>query len=186
MFENERRTPKQVSIIKFWTYETLGEIKKGSVVLDAGCNDGVVGRELIYQGCIVYGVDLNPDAIAIAKYRGLFASVCPVEELTFRDNFFDICLAFEILEHLYNPDEGVKELRRVLKPEGILIGSVPYPFGKFSQSSKYQHIYHQHDFTPLSIKQLLERHFNKDKIKIAQKKISNISDKAKLFFRAVK
>jgi len=184
--QSGRNEPRQISIIKFWTHQFIGKLPRGSVILDAGCNDGVIGRELIYQGHIVYGIDLNPDAIEIAKYRGLFASVCPVEKLTFQDNFFDVCLAFEIIEHLYNPEEGVKELYRVLKPSGVLLGSVPYPFGRFSQSSKHQHIWHQHDFTPISVKQVLQKFFKSRNIEINQKKISNKADRDKIFFRAVK
>lgn len=164
----------------------LDKIESGSIVLDAGCNNGNVGRHLLEKGCAVYGIDVNPYLVQKAREKGLFASVCPVEELTFLDNFFDYCLAFELFEHLYNPEEGLKQLYRVLKMSGTLFGSVPYPFGKFSQSSKHQWIWHQHDFTKESLKRLLEKYFNPKKIVITQRLIYPKDDSYKLFFEATK
>jgi len=174
------------SPIKHLTIMFFDEIGPNSIVLDAGCNKGFLGKELIRRGCIVYGVDVSLKAITLARYRGLIASVCPVEELTFRDNFFDYCLAFELLEHLYNPKEGLRQLYRVLKPSGKLFGSVPYPSGKFSKSSKYQWTLHQHDFNRESLKILLGMFFDTNKTKIEKKKFPSQVNMHKLFFRAIK
>jgi len=160
---------KPIRKISTSMYQSLGvlfrETKGNSVILDAGCNTGSVSGELIEKGNIVYGIDVNPKAVVLANYHGLFARVCPVEKLTFEDNFFDYCIAFELLEHLYNPEEGVKELYRVLKPRGKLIGSVPQPRGMFSISSKYQSIWHQHNFTLESLRKLLTKFFKSVDIK---------------------
>lgn len=178
--------PFAISRTHSLTLRPLEKIESNSIVLDAGCNNGNVGRHLIKKGCFVYGIDVSPNLVEQAKKKGLFAFVCPVERLTFVDNFFDYCLAFELLEHLYNPEDGLRELYRVLKVGGILFGSVPYPFGKFSRSSKYQWIWHQHDFNKESLKRLLRIFFRPKKISITQHLIYESDDRYKLFFEATK
>lgn len=160
------------------------ETYPGAVVLDAGCNVGDVGAYLIEGGCIVYGVDINPCFVEIAKSKGIFAMVCPVEKITYPDDFFDICFISEVLEHLYKPEEGVAQLYRVLKPGGKLIGTVPMPEHKFSNHSKYQWVWHQHNFTKASLQGLLEKYFKPKNISI--KKHEAQKDESRLFFKGKK
>jgi len=171
-------------------YESLNvlfkETKTNSIILDAGCNTGALSGELIERGCFVYGIDVSPTAVALANYRGLFARVCPVEKLSFEDNFFDYCIAFEILEHLYNPEEGVKELYRVLKLGGKLIGSVPYPGRMLAFSSKYQRIFHQHNFTEESLRELLGKFFKSINIKVEHVGYSPGETHYRLYFTGIK
>jgi SAM-dependent methyltransferase len=47
------------------------------------------------------------------------------EPLPFPDEFFDVVLASEVLEHLANLEAALSEIRRTLKPGGRLVGSVP-------------------------------------------------------------
>lgn len=160
------------------------EVFPGAVVLDVGCNTGYIAAYLITKGCIVYGVDINPYFVEIAKSKGVFATVCPIEKITFSDNFFDVCWVSEVLEHLYNPEEGVVQLHRVLKSGGKLVGTVPSPNNKFSSRSKYQWPWHQHDFTVATLRNLLEKYFKPENILIEKHKARE--DESRLFFRAVK
>lgn len=154
------------------------------MVLDAGCNIGEVGAYIASRGCIAYGIDVSPELVEIARKRGVFATVCPLEELTFPDNFFDVCIAGEILEHLYKPEEGIAQLYRVLKPNGKLIGSCPIILKKFSAYSKYYHIWHQHNFTTERLQQLLEKFFKKENISIAEFPV--VEGHLRAHFKAVK
>jgi len=43
----------------------------------------------------------------------------------FEDNCFDAVTAFELIEHLFDPDHFLKEVYRVLKPEGTFVLSTP-------------------------------------------------------------
>ena len=184
--EARNNQPGCMSKTHYLTLRSLDSIESNSIVLDAGCNNGSIGRHLIKKGCLVYGIDIKPSLIEQAKTKGLFASVCPVEKLTFTDNFFDYCLAFELLEHLYNPKDGLKELYRVLKVNGTLFGSIPSPLGKFSLSSKYQWIWHQHDFNKKSLRWLLTKFFEPQKITIKEYIVWAGDDRYKLFFEAIK
>jgi len=160
------------------------EVFPGAVVLDAGCNTGDIAAYLITKGCIVYGIDINPDFVEIAKSKGIFASVCPIEKITFADNFFDVCWTSEVLEHLYNPEEGIAQLYRVLKPGGKLVGTVPFVDHKFSSHSKYQWVWHQHNFTIASLRNLLEKYFKPKNILIISRTARK--DESRLFFKGEK
>lgn len=162
------------------------DISLNSIILDAGCNTGWIGEIFIKtKHCRVYGVDVSPECIRRANMVGVIATLCPVEKLPYPDNLFDICMANEILEHLFCPEDGIKELYRVLRIGGKLIGTVPRPLSKHSHASKYQHIYHYHDFNEKNLRQVLETSFPSNSIFIERCPMRN-DDRYGLYFRAVK
>ena len=98
-----------------------------SRVLDAGCGDGgKYGTWLADLAGEYRGVDISEQAAATARGRGLNAvRVDDIADLPFEDSSFDACVCIEVLEHLVFPLECAQELRRVLKPGGTLIVTVP-------------------------------------------------------------
>ncbi len=91
----------------------LKHVNFEDVVLDLGCGKDMCNtKKLRTLGFNCIGVDLNGgDVVADAR--------C----LPFEDNFFDTVLAIEVLEHV----DCVKEICRVLKPNGWLIATTPNP-----------------------------------------------------------
>lgn len=103
------------------------EIPFGSRVLDIGANSGEVMKLLKdKRGCSVYGIDLSEVAVAKAREKGLDVQVADAENVPFQDNHFDVVLMLETLNHVHNPLKALQEAKRVLKPSGILLGSVPH------------------------------------------------------------
>ncbi len=103
------------------------EIPRGSKVLDVGCNDGTFINALKeVRGCDVYGIDISEVALAEAKKKGLPVQIADVENLPFNDGSFDVITCMEVLSHLFDPVKAVKEMRRVLKKNGVLLGSCPH------------------------------------------------------------
>jgi ubiquinone/menaquinone biosynthesis C-methylase UbiE len=74
-------------------------------------------------------VDISESGIQQCKEKNINAYLVDVsaEPLPFPDNFFDIVICLETLEHLMNPYFAMMEIRRVLKEKGRLICSVPNP-----------------------------------------------------------
>ena len=103
-------------------------IGRGRRVLDLGCRSGALSRHFL-DGNEVVGLDVDRVALAKAAELGIEPVVANVEEpLPFPDGSFDAVVAGELLEHLRFPDAVVGEVRRVLRPGGVIVGSVPNAF----------------------------------------------------------
>jgi SAM-dependent methyltransferase len=101
----------------------------GLRVLDLGCRTGALTQHYA-EGNTVVGVDVDRSALEQAEARlGIETVWTDVEEeLPFPDNSFDVVVAGELLEHLADPGAVVAHVRRVLRPGGRFVGSVPNAF----------------------------------------------------------
>ena len=103
-------------------------IGTGKRVLDLGCRSGALTRYFL-EGNAVVGLDVDAAALAKAAALGIEPVRANVEEpLPFEDASFDAVVAGELFEHLQFPDALAAEIHRVLRPGGILVGSVPNAF----------------------------------------------------------
>jgi SAM-dependent methyltransferase len=103
-------------------------IGRGKRVLDLGCRSGALTRHFL-EGNSVVGLDVDAVALEKAQALGIEPVQANVEDpLPFDDASFDAVVAGELLEHLQFPDALVAEIQRVLRHEGVLVGSVPNAF----------------------------------------------------------
>lgn len=96
-------------------------------LLDAGCGTGGTTLELGRFGDVV-GVDLAWEALEPARGRGLSRLARgSIERLPFASGGFDVVTSFEVVYHLGVGDDmsALQEMRRVLKPDGLLLLRVP-------------------------------------------------------------
>lgn len=109
---------------QFLILRLINKYRAKGKILDAGCGTGLILRKLP-KGTI--GVDINPRNIKRAKKHAPSAQVilADIEKLPFKDNTFSTIVSTEVIEHQPNPMPTVNELRRVLRKDGYLIGSVP-------------------------------------------------------------
>jgi 2-polyprenyl-3-methyl-5-hydroxy-6-metoxy-1,4-benzoquinol methylase len=102
--------------------------KNGNKILDAGCGNGkflemVSNKSKNFE---LYGLDFSKSEVNEAKKKGFNVKEANFEEnIKFSSNLFDVIHAAEIIEHLYNPDNFLQELNRVLKKGGYLVMSTP-------------------------------------------------------------
>ncbi len=106
----------------------VAAIGSGKRVLDLGCRSGALSSHFL-DGNSVVGLDVDAAALEKAAALGIEPVLANVEEmLPFDDASFDAVVAGELFEHLQFPDSLVAEIRRVLRPGGMLVGSVPNAF----------------------------------------------------------
>jgi len=70
----------------------------------------------------------------------------------FQENTFDTVLSNQVLEHVFNPDEFLSEVHRVLKSQGILLLTVPFVWDEHEQPIDYAR------YSSFGLKYLLEKH----------------------------
>ncbi len=103
-------------------------IGRGKRVLDLGCRSGAFTRHFL-EGNEIVGLDVDAVALEKAAALGIEPVQANVEEpLPLEDATFDVVVAGELLEHLQFPEALVAEAKRVLRPGGVFVGSVPNAF----------------------------------------------------------
>jgi SAM-dependent methyltransferase len=95
-------------------------------VLDVGCGTGANGRVLGAGDRVAIGVDASAMALALGERLDHAARLrADGALLPFADGSFDLVCALDVLEHLDDDAAAVRELRRVLRPGGVLLVFVP-------------------------------------------------------------
>ena len=93
--------------------------------LDVGCASGYMISEIAkaYSKRQYFGIDVYDKSIDFAKkrYPSIKFKVSSADKLPYKDNFFDVVLCYETIEHVENPKECLLEMKRVLKKDGTLI-----------------------------------------------------------------
>lgn len=123
-FENKRWKEGDQKLV-FRHTQTVEMVEKGQNVLDIACGDGLLLKNLSQKGATVSGVDLSEEGVKKCKEKGLDVSVVDIatENLPFEDEAFDIAIMLDVLEHLYAPEDLLREAVRVSKKYVII--SVP-------------------------------------------------------------
>ena len=125
-------------------------------VLDAGSQIGYGGNLLSYVANSVTFCDINK------KYTDMAATMkhmCPTDyvvsdfEKEFPDGRWDTVVAFEVIEHLENPDVFIKNVAEHLNPGGRLVFSVPHMVANHE---------HKHVYDAEKIKALIEKYLKID------------------------
>ena len=93
-------------------------------ILDVGCGTGA-NLEMLENFGKAEGVDVSDDALEFCKSRGLNVHKGIAEKLPFEDESFDIVTALDVVEHLDDDVEGLKEMHRVLRKGGKSLIFVP-------------------------------------------------------------
>ena len=107
----------------------LDSLKPDMKILDVGCGPGTITADLaaiVHKGQVI-GLEHAPDVLKQAQntadQRGLTNvqfTVGDVHSLEYPDNTFDVVHAHQVLQHLGDPIQALREMRRVTKPGGIV------------------------------------------------------------------
>jgi len=149
-------------------------LHKGKL-LDIGCGGGILTESLSYYfpKADIYGCDISNTAITYAKRLGsgkVSYSTIKNKKFPYKDNFFDVCICFDVLEHVPDANFFLKEVRRVLKKGGKFLLIVPCEGQQFTYTWLFQkthlgkdltirYLGHIHpEFTHKSVIALLQKH----------------------------
>jgi SAM-dependent methyltransferase len=103
---------------------SLFEDNINSNFLDLGCDDGILTKKLAKKinTANIYGVEIVDERIRIAENNKIIVKKFDLnEKFDFNDSFFDVIHANQVIEHLYNSDNFISEIYRILKPGGYAV-----------------------------------------------------------------
>jgi SAM-dependent methyltransferase len=104
----------------------LPRLAPGQRVLDVGCGPGTITADLaevVAPTGAVVGIDASASVVAEASSRAADRFSCAVADvfsLPFDDGSFDVVHAHQVLQHLPDPVAALREMKRVLRPGGVL------------------------------------------------------------------
>jgi hypothetical protein len=145
-------------------YALATELAAGKAVLDIACGEGYGSNLLARTARLVVGVDV--DAASVAHAREAY----PADNLRFlegtcaaiplADRSVDLVVSFETLEHHDQHREMMVEVRRVLRPDGVLLISTP-DRRTYSDLTGYANPFHIRELYPPEFEDLLRMFFDR-------------------------
>jgi SAM-dependent methyltransferase len=154
-FTGERVIPGEVDVDllneHLARYTFAARLARGKRVLDAGCGAGYGAAELAHASQSVVGIDCAMEAVGFARehYRlpNLQFEQASCTALPHRDSSFDLVVGFEVIEHLENWRDFLREVRRVLAANGQFIVSTPNKaYYTESRGAQGANPFHLHEF----------------------------------------
>lgn len=131
-------------------------------LLDVGCFDGAIFRDYPdYTGVDNFGGEktnrILPEHVEQIKQamRGRNFIEADTSDLPFEDNTFDTVVGSELLEHIWEPVQALREMVRVTKLGGAIILTVPHEFLWPPELKPFTHDGHMHFFTDYTLMSLI-------------------------------
>lgn len=166
-FTGERYLPNtvnpQISYEHWHRYLLASSFVDGKSVLDIACGEGYGTNLLASQAKEIMGVDIDKESVehAIKNYKksNIKFQVGSAEKIPILGkHLFDVVISFETIEHLdsIGQDKFLKEIKRVLKPNGLLIMSSPV---KENYEKIVDNPFHLQELTEEEFKDLMDEHF---------------------------
>lgn len=164
-FTGERMTTAVEGQIEFehlHRYCLARDLCAGRDVLDVASGEGYGAAILAGPARSVVGVEIDPASVAHARTAYALPNLRfeegDAQKLPLPDDSVDLVVSFETLEHLDDPPAFLAEVRRVLRPGGLVIISTP-DRGVYSAPGSDANPYHRVEYTPEEFAAELGRHF---------------------------
>jgi ubiquinone/menaquinone biosynthesis C-methylase UbiE len=167
-FTGERLVPsftpsRRIALEHLHRYAMAAELCAGKTVLDIASGEGYGASLLACTAASVLGVDIDESSVAHANRKHGRSNLRFLHgdggAIPAGDASFDLVVSFETLEHLSRQEEFVKEIRRVLKPEGVLVISTP-DRQEYSEKPGLTNPHHVRELDREELVALLAPHFD--------------------------
>lgn len=137
--------------------------------LEIGCGSGASVRAAADLGWTATGIDIDPELIQTGvRQHGADLRCVPLLDAGFPGESFTFIRLRDVIEHLPNPYDSLQEVRRLLRPGGIVLVVAPNEGAMFNRARRLLGIkrkmvayaeppHHIHGFTPVTLRKIMER-----------------------------
>jgi GT2 family glycosyltransferase/SAM-dependent methyltransferase/glycosyltransferase involved in cell wall biosynthesis len=166
-FDHERFLPATMDgniALEHWhRYVFAAQFTTGKVVVDIACGEGYGSNYLAHSSKRVFGIDISDSVIESAKRRYAAANlsflVGNCTRIPLEDASVDVVVSFETLEHHAEHQEMFLDIKRILRPKGLLIISTP-DRKEYSDKTGYHNRFHVKELYVDDFRSLLLSHFH--------------------------
>ena len=148
-------------------YLLAAELTIGKEVLDIASGEGYGSAMMARQARHVTGVDISPAAVQHAQRRYRMDNLRFVSgscaSIPLPDCAVDVVVSFETIEHHTEHEQMLREIRRVLRPDGLLVISSPDK-AEYSDKPGYRNPFHVKELYKEEFRSLLTAHFRQVKL----------------------
>lgn len=164
-FTGERMIPeynlgKQIYVDHKTRYLFASQLAKNKIVLDVASGSGYGSEILLRTGKAkkVYGIDISKEAIVYSKNKYKSKNIEFLQgdcrNIPLNDKIADIVVSFETIEHIEEQEQFMKEIKRVIKKDGLLVISTPN-----KKISSGENEFHKKELNKDQFENLLKRYF---------------------------
>lgn len=161
-FYEHYKSPSPLEMTKWGALlHNIHKLKKGGRLLEVGCSIGNF-LNIAKKYFEAYGVEVAQWSSKFARENyNLNVFTGTIQQRKFPDCTFDVVVASELIEHLHDPSKFVKEVRRVLRKDGLLVlttGNIGSLMAKLKRKKWWYFApkYHLYYFSPQTIRLLLD------------------------------
>ena len=106
-------------------YELIRPVVKDKTVLELATGTGLIAKNIVNTAAYIEATDASPKMITEAKRENYSAKLCfsvqDMFSLPYADNSFDVVIVSNALHIVPQPEKSLREIKRVMKDEGVLI-----------------------------------------------------------------
>lgn len=143
-------------------YQAGRSVIKDKIVLDIACGSGYGTKLMAPHAKEVYGVDIDKQTITYAKKhfsaKNITYLVGNGTEIPLDDDSVDVVVSYETIEHIEDYEGFMKEVKRVLKKNGLFLLSTPND-AEYMEGNHF----HIHEFVYDELKSLVGKYFKHHK-----------------------
>lgn len=181
-------TPNFIRRIEWRSMLEWIDPKEDERFLDVACGGGELSLKIAERGCEVHGIDLSEYAIKSAKRLAEREKIAcefeagGAEDLPYPDRYFDKVVCSSSLEHFKDDTKALKEIHRVLKPNGSVVlttDSFTYPISNELKEVHRKIVYVENYYT----QETLEERFKISGFKMRRRKYLLNSHITSFFFK---
>lgn len=144
-----------------FAYQYSSQFVKDCTVVDIGCGTGYGCKILSEHARFVLGIDYDCDSLDYCKNnfcsRNIYYAQMNADFLGLK-RFFDVAVSFQVIEHVLDAHDFIKQLKEIVKPNGKIFISTPN-FQKSGQPNR-RNPFHQHEFDYNQFHDLINEEFS--------------------------